>query len=331
MLEDKLSAPFSNSAGTSIEVGWSVGIATAAAGRSNITDVLRQADQEMFAQKAESATQRRAWSTTERAVAQALKENRVTVHYQPLMHLGDEGPTLVGAEALARIESKSGKLLVPADFLDGVKDTEVGALLDQSVIDAAIAQTAQWKSNHLVDDSFKISVNLGPASLRNHDNLRQIADAMDRRGLPGHSLVLEISESANDIDSEGLDWLAERHVEVAIDDLGIERSNLDRLLNTDADYVKLDQRWLLGERERRLEVVTSLVDLVHRLGLTPIAEGVETVEDCQLLRRIGVYIAQGYRFSKPLAANEFIQIAQQWQPYRPHKADTSATRSRSLS
>ena len=304
-LGEELDTPFATSTGKKVDVGWSAGIATGEPGVSDIGQVLRQADKEMLAKKGTGRDDRRTWNSRERSVARGIADDRIEVYYQPLVNIGRPHPRIIGAEALARIRVDDDTVLTPADFIDAVNDSEVGAQLDRVVMEKAVAKTAEWRQVGVVSDSFKISTNLGPASLRRPETVAAIAQALQDSQLPSEALIVEISEAAEHIDNEGLEWLADQGIEIAMDDLGVERSNIDRLLHTDATYVKLDQRWLLGERERRIGVVTTLVELVHRFGLTPIAEGVEDESDLELLTNLGVELAQGYYFSPPIPDEAF--------------------------
>ena len=302
-IEGEFREPLASSAAT-VQVGCSIGVATATPGHSTVADVLRQADAAMFARKPKERERRRAWSTGERAVMAAMDECRIEVWYQPLVELDGSQPVLAGAEALVRMRD-DGRILTPDQFLDAVVAGEVGADLDRHVLERAAADTVRWQEAEQVPPGFELSVNIGPASARDPRTASTVVETLRATGLRPESLVLELSEAADAVDHDGLEELAARGIKLAIDDVGVSRSNFDRLLRLQPTYAKLDRRWFLGAGGREGTVLDGLIGTVRALGLTLVAEGIEGQAQLDLVLRLGVTRAQGYLFSRPVPANEF--------------------------
>ena len=299
-------SPVSTSAGTH-QVQCSVGSATADDEQSSLDDVLLDADAAMFAQKPTRREQRRRWSAGERAVANALNDDRVEVWYQPLIDTRAGAAEVVGAEALVRLRAADGQIIPPADFLDTVVERKLGVDLDLHVATAATATAVGWLDQGLIDTTFQLSSNLGPASVCDQhlaDNVEQI---LTTSGLPPHMLVVEISEAAERLNLTAMESLAGVGVQIAIDDIGIRRSNFDRLLQVRAQFAKLDRRWLSLSDSNEAAVLRNLVDVCQQLGLQVVAEGIEAPAQRDIANELGVYLLQGFLYGQAVPAGEFRQ------------------------
>ena len=305
---DEVRAAFDSPIATTVghlDVGCSVGVAAADSDSASLDQVLTEADTSMFAQKPRERERRQAWSGGERLATRAMAEGRVELHYQPIVVGPFDRWRVVGAEALVRIRTEDGALLPPAAFLDDIAQREAGRELDAHVADRAIATVAHWHRTGLVEDQFRMAINVGPGSAR-HDGLAEaVLTALHRHGLPPHLLVVEISEAADAINLDALHHLADHGVITAIDDIGVSRSNFDRLLEMRPDYAKLDRRWFTIGRRSETTVLLNLVQTCHQLGLDIIAEGIETPVQRRLAEELGIRLAQGFLFGRPIPAEEF--------------------------
>ena len=238
----------------------------------------------------------------------AIDREELVLHYQPLIQLADE--RMVGVEALVRWEPR-GELLIPPDrFIPAAEDSGLIVPIGAWVLREACHMVAEWHRRTGV----VASVNVSPRQLREPDFGVQVLDALRSSGLPPEALILEITEGvlvANGQVAEQatlhLSMLRERGVQVAIDDFGTGYSSLAYLRDLPIDQVKIDKSFMpaSGEPEPATRtMLKAVIDLAAGLGLSTLAEGVETAEQAALLRELGCQKAQGFYFSRPLPAPE---------------------------
>jgi diguanylate cyclase (GGDEF)-like protein len=238
----------------------------------------------------------------ERALRTAIEASQLRVHYQPRVSINGE-TGLVGFEALVRWEHPERGLIAPAEFVPLAEETGLIGPLGDWVIEQALVQVHHWRQSR---PGMSISVNLSRRQLEDRELAARLADKMRSRGTDPSVLWLEVTEQAVVDDAEGAGRaLAELHdigVNLAIDDFGLGRSSLPNLRELPVDMLKIHESFVspLGTEPGDGAVVGAVVDLGHALGLSVIAEGVET--DCQLahLRDLGCDGAQGFLFSQPV-------------------------------
>ena len=297
------SHPVATTAGEQ-QVQCSIGMATADTDRSSLDDVLHEADSAMFAQKPADRVGRRVWSATERSVAIALKEGRIEVWYQPVLTSALDGQTLIGAEALIRLRTLDNQFIPPAEFLPEVVDHQVGIEIDEYVARQAARTSARWLDQRLITTGFQISTNFGSGSLRDPHLATRIRSLLNDSNLPARLFVVEISETAGEINPATLQELRHIGVQLALDDVGISYSNFDRLLQLRPELVKIDRKWL-ADRQDETIVLRSLVDTCTALDLRMIAEGIETPQQHRLAQNLGVQYVQGFLFGQAVPTKEF--------------------------
>jgi EAL domain-containing protein (putative c-di-GMP-specific phosphodiesterase class I) len=198
---------------------------------------------------------------------------------------------------------------VPPDvFIPLAEQAGLIPALTASVLRTALGAVARWRSwGH----SFTMSVNLSARMLREPAFLDEVDTALCATGLPAHGLMLEITESAvmEDVTAARamLDDLRRRGVRLSLDDFGTGHSSLAHLATLPVDELKLDKTFVLGlpQDVTSLAIVRAAIDLAHQLGLTVVAEGVETVEAQDVLVHGGCDIVQGYLHSRPLPVHDF--------------------------
>ena len=287
----------------------SVGSATSGDSRS-FDEMLNEADSAMFADKQRRTGSRATPSSAIGTVERALGENRIEVWYQPVVaDVPGNDPSLVGTEALVRLRTRDGALLPPSDFVPAVENKQVGLALDRRVMEIAMSDFARWHHLQQVNDEFHLAINMGSASMRDSGLASFIATLADQLSLNLSSIELEISENTALPDSSVLDELRAEGVRIAVDDVGLRYSNLDRLVEMRPDIAKLDRRWLNdsasmpnGEQEM---VLSTLTELCTNLGLTVVAEGVESEDQLTLVRELGITRYQGYYFDPPQPVLDF--------------------------
>jgi diguanylate cyclase len=238
----------------------------------------------------------------ERALRTAIEASQLRVHYQPQVSINGE-TGLVGFEALVRWEHPERGLIAPAEFVPLAEETGLIGPLGDWVIEQALVQVHRWRQSR---PGMSISVNLSRRQLEDRKLATRLADTMRARGTDPSVLWLEVTEEAVVDDAEGVARaLAELHdigVNLAIDDFGLGRSSLPSLRELPVDMLKIHQSFVspLGTGPGNGAVVGAVVELGHALGLSVIAEGVETDHQLAHLRDLGCDGAQGFLFSQPV-------------------------------
>ncbi|HEY1076633.1 MAG TPA: EAL domain-containing protein [Fontimonas sp.] len=236
----------------------------------------------------------------------ALLRNEVELYYQPQIHLarGD----IVGAEALIRW-NRNGRLLPPSEFVPIAESSDLIVHLGEWALDRACQQLADWHRAGLVLPH--VSVNVAAAQFHHAEFTAQVTRALDKAGLPGNRLILEITESMalNNLDQTAalLDALLKLGVSASMDDFGVGYSSLSYLRKLPVRAIKIDRSFLQGipgDAEAKA-VVSTIISLGRDLGLDIVAEGIETVPQQVFLSERGVETGQGYLISKPLRASDF--------------------------
>lgn len=240
---------------------------------------------------------------------QAISHRALTVLYQPKVDLLTTH--VVGAEALVRWPHPAFGMVQPQQFLPLVRQHGLMRTFTDVIVDQALSDAAQWRRRGM---NVPVAVNLFPPLVGDINLPGRIFDALERHGLPGDSLIVEITEDLllDDIDRtrEVLEALRERSVHVALDDFGSGYSALTYLRKLPIDEVKVDYD-LIGNvlSDRRAEaIVRSVIDLSHTLNLTTVAEGVENAETATWLRDRGCEVAQGILYSPPITGQALMEL-----------------------
>jgi diguanylate cyclase (GGDEF)-like protein len=310
-LEAALAPPF-DVAGSELFVSASIGIAIAARPDDNPESVVRDADAAMYRAKErgrgrselfdeELLTQAVHRLETESALRRGIAADEFRVAYQPIIDLSSDA--VVGVEALVRWQHPQRGMLMPGDFVPLAEDTGLIAQLGAIVLGRACRQAREWGRRAGVP--LAVSVNLSGRQLAAPDLVTIVTESLAASGLPAELLCLEINESVLMSDLEttigALADLRELGVRLAVDDFGTGYSALAYLKHFPVDRLKIDRSFIVGlERDPRdAAIVSSVLALADALGLTAVAEGVETEAQEEQLRALGCRYAQGYRFARP--------------------------------
>jgi diguanylate cyclase (GGDEF)-like protein len=238
-------------------------------------------------------------------VAAALTEGRVVPFFQPIVAL--PARTIVAFEALARLSLPDGTVVGPERFIATAERTGTIRRLGAVMLDAALAAAVSWRSS--VDGSrhnWGVGVNVAPAQLEDPAFHDTVGEALRRHGLPPAVLTLEITETTATSPKAlpALERLSSLGVKLALDDFGMGFANLDQLRRLPVHALKIDRSFVAGVTQRGPDqaIVRMVIDLADALGLTVIAEGVETEAQIEVLDRLGCRQVQGFHFSPPVAS-----------------------------
>jgi diguanylate cyclase (GGDEF)-like protein len=243
----------------------------------------------------------------------SLDAGHISLHYQPKINL--EHPDTLGAEALVRWRHPELGFVSPDEFIGVIESSGQITILTRWVLKTAIIQLRT-----LLDEKIKItcSVNLSALDLLVDDLPAYVAELLQSHKVPAENLYLEITESAIMREADkclhNLRRLRDLGVTLSIDDFGTGYSSLSQLKKLPVSELKIDKSFILHldtNADDQL-IVRSTIDLGHTLGLSITAEGVESEAIKALLKSYGCDTAQGYLYSKPLPAQDFIQWIHQY-------------------
>ncbi len=233
------------------------------------------------------------------SMRKALDARQFIVEYQPIGHL--RSGRVVSVESLVRWDHPELGRLLPDDFIRVAEHTGLVNPLTSYVLDRALSD---WPKAARPDGCCSISVNVSPRSLHHAAFPGRIREILEAHGAAPSSLSLEITENLVMSDPDGsarcLDELHDMGVRLVIDDFGKGYSSLSYLRRLPVDEIKIDRSFLIGLADGEDDtLVRCMIDLAHNLGLTAVAEGVETEEVCQQLLALNCDAVQGYFICRP--------------------------------
>lgn len=240
----------------------------------------------------------------------ALHEEQFEVYFQPKCDL-DTG-YIAGAEALVRWKHPEKGFLSPAQFIPIFEKNGFITDLDIYVWDKVCASIREWADSGL--PTIPVSVNISRVDIYNPNLVDILVKTVKKYNVPVDSLHLEITETAYTENPkqivEVVDKLHKLGFSIEMDDFGTGYSSLNMLNELPLDVIKLDMRFLQSENgeDRKSNIINFLVSLAKWLGLSVVAEGVETLEQVLFLRSMSCNLGQGYYFAKPLAKSDFEQM-----------------------
>jgi diguanylate cyclase (GGDEF)-like protein len=246
-------------------------------------------------------------SRRESELRHAIDAGELRLYYQPLVVVDD---LRVGrVEALVRWEHPRLGLLLPREFIPVAEETGFIVDLGSWVLREACCQTVRWEHASPDQRSISIAVNVSPRQLDHPDFEDTVWQVLEETGVEPNNLWFEITETAFMDPArpvlEMLGRLRERGIHLAIDDFGTGFSSLSHLRQFRIDELKVDQTFVQGlERDAEdSSIVAAVVNLAHNLGLSAVAEGVETAEQSRRVQLVGCDLAQGFYFAAPEPAS----------------------------
>ena len=280
-------------------------------------DLIRDSDIAMYCAKTEARSSYKFFDaemhsraikrlTLEADLRSAISRNELVIHYQPVVDLSTD--KLFGFEALVRWQHPMNGLISPDEFIPIAEEVGLIISLDDWVLNQACQQMVLWQRQFPHLSTLKIGVNLSAQDLCKSHLIERLNRVLASTGLKEDSLVLEITESMliDDIDRTTalLGQLASRNIRISIDDFGTGYSSLNYLNRLPVHSLKVDRSFVsqMQEGNRNYQVVKTILSLSRQLGLTAVAEGIETTYQMQQLQSLGCQLGQGYFFAKPLTA-----------------------------
>lgn len=250
------------------------------------------------------------------AIGKAIEREELFLVYQPQV---DRQGRVIGAEVLLRWHSKEyGN--IPPDIFIGIAE-ERGAIIDigRWVFERTLDQMAKWRDKGVCDPGCfqRMAINVSPHQILAKNTVEEFTRACNSRGFEPGLIELEVTETSimqnSDYVIEHLQALSDRGFKIAIDDFGTGYSSLSRLRHFPVNVLKIDRSFVssmtTGASDAAL--VKSIIDMAHTLGFQVIAEGVEESSQLDMLMEYGCDIFQGYYFSKPVSADEFLEYTKQ--------------------
>ncbi len=238
----------------------------------------------------------------------ALANQELSVHYQPKVRLADR--RICGFEALARWPHPRRGWIPPAEFIPVAEETGLIHELDMWILRQAAAQLKRWHAQYPCDPPLSVSVNLSPRQFEEPHLVDDIAEVLRETALEPSSLRLEITESLllenHDQARDVLVRLKQLGIGLKLDDFGTGYSSLAYLAQLPFDTMKIDQAFMLQLRagDANSEIVASILDMAHTLGMRVVAEGVERNDQVTRLISMGCEYGQGYFFSRPVSVED---------------------------
>jgi len=247
---------------------------------------------------------------TERALREALGDDELKLHYQPIIELGTGG--LRRVEALVRWHHPERGLVPPGEFIPIAEESGLILRLGTWVLREACKQAATWRREFGSAAPLPVNVNVAPMQLVQPGFPALVGEILGETGATPADLALEITETAlmvsPDAAADAVRTLRAQNVHVVLDDFGTGYSSLSHLQQFPVDAIKIDRSFVAGMDGEGDDaaLVRAVIDLGHALGKDVVAEGVETEAQAYRLHELGCEMAQGYLFSRPVSAAELI-------------------------
>jgi diguanylate cyclase (GGDEF)-like protein len=305
--------------GYKVTIGASVGIAIGDPGRSSADALVRNADLALYAAKGAGRGKHCFYQPSmhseaaerqllENDLRQAIERGELSVHYQPIVRAA--GEEISGFEALARWQHPTRGPISPAKFIPLAEEAGLIGSIGEWVLRTALEEATHWP------DNVRVAVNLSPLQFNDPSVAAMVGKHLSETGVRAERLELEITEGVFLAEGDSTDDTFARlkalGVRLALDDFGTGYSSLGYLKKAPFDKIKIDQSFVRGAASttnRNSAIIRAIVTLAETLGMDTCAEGVETHDDLQLIRDLGVSMVQGYIFGKPSPAETARELA----------------------
>lgn len=264
----------------------------------------------------------------QQALRGATERGEMSLAFQPKLSLMDQ--RIVGAEALLRWHHPELGQISPGMFIPLAEASGDIFAIGEWVMEEAMRTITHWREQQVLGNNFHVAVNVAARQLARRDFADGLLHQLAARQIPSHFFAIEVTESGLMGDMQNarqqLARLSQANIAVAIDDFGTGHSSLAYIKTLPFSTLKIDRAFVMDLEESDVDrqLARTITQLAHSVGCDVVAEGIETWAQAQYLRRIGCEIAQGYYYSRPLPADEFIDWCDHWQSHLPPNATETA-------
>lgn len=302
--------------GHEMSLSASIGIAIGHAGEDSADDLVRDADTAMYQAKSMGKSRWRIFDQSMRKQAverlalegdlvRGLERDEFEVKYQPIVEIPEQ--RIVGFESLLRWNHPVRGLVSPLEFIPIAEETGFIIDLGEWVLEQSCRQLRDWRERYPEHDGLFVSVNVSTRQFADPQLVDRVITCLERTGCEGRHLKLEITESAIMLDPETasrqLEQLQQLGIKISLDDFGTGYSSLSYLQSFNINTLKIDRSFIsrLGDSEESNEIVRTIVNLAHNLGMEVVAEGIEDHKQHAQLNAMACEAGQGYLYSKPIS------------------------------
>jgi diguanylate cyclase (GGDEF)-like protein/PAS domain S-box-containing protein len=317
-IQNALARPFDLN-GTEVYVTSSIGIAVFPEHADTVTGLLKNADGAMYQSKkvspggyaiyADGSAEALGKLSLSTRLRKAVENQHWTLHYQPVVDLSDG--TMTGVEALIRWADPNGGLVPPGEFIPLAEEMGLIETIGDWVVEEVARQDQEWRADGLELD---LSFNLSPRQLWQPDITEKILSRLEIGGVDPAHVIVEITESTAMTDPDRtlrILWdLHARGLRLAIDDFGTGYSSLSRLKDMPVAILKIDRTFVrdVATDPQAGSMVQAVIQLADGLGMTSLAEGIETEAEWRFLVERGCQLGQGFYFARPMPAEDILAM-----------------------
>jgi diguanylate cyclase (GGDEF)-like protein len=308
-------------AGRQVFISASAGIAVYPNDSTSMEDLLKFADQSMYSAKS-SGKNRFHYFTTEmqekvemrnqlmQDLHSAVKNNQLEMYYQPIIDA--KSGKCMKAEALIRWNHPEKGFINPEVFIAIAEETGNMTILGDWIVNNVLTQLADWRCNYNSD--IVLAINISPLQFMNPLGNKKIRDIIQRLAIPSEQVILEITEGVlldghSDIFNEFKNF-CDIDIKLSIDDFGTGYSSLSYIKKFPIHFLKIDKSFIndIEDNKDSKALVKAIIAMANALEMKVVGEGVETVGQLKILEDLGCDFIQGYFYSKPLTAEEFVKF-----------------------
>ena len=246
-------------------------------------------------------------------IDEALREDRVEVFYQPIINVRES--RFKTAEALVRIRQKNGEIVPPGEFITIAEENgqiiQLGKRVLEKVCELLLKSEVQQYGLE------QIEINVSAAQFDHENPAKLVIECIEKYHINPSQINLEITETAagknKTIMIQNMEKLIDKGVTFSLDDFGTGRSNIDYFVNMPVRTIKFDYTFTRGffDNEKIKHVLTGMLDIIHKMNLSVVVEGIETKEQMEVMKDMEVEFIQGFYYSKPIPENEFMEFLRQ--------------------